>query len=87
MKKPRIFPIGPFKLCICLLMAPMLISGCSHFNKGRQAKTTFSEANDLFYQGSYTASLVKYSEIIEKYPAKGRQGSFRDGYCLRPSEE
>ena len=79
MKKPRIFPIGPFKLCICLLMAPMLISGCSHFNEGRQAKTTFSEANDLFYQGSYTASLVKYSEIIEKYPAKADRALFEMG--------
>ena len=79
MRKPRIFPIGPFKFCICLLMAPMLLSGCSHFNDGRQVKTTFAEANDLFHQGSYTASLDKYSEIIEKYPAKADRALFEMG--------
>ena len=79
MRKPRIFPIGPFTFCICLIMAPMLISGCSHFNDGRQAKTTFAEANDLFHQGSYTASLDKYLEIIEKYPAKADRALFEMG--------
>jgi murein L,D-transpeptidase YafK len=61
------------------MMAPMLISGCSHFNDGRQAKTTFAEANDLFHQGSYTASLDKYSKIIEKYPAKADRALFEMG--------
>jgi outer membrane protein assembly factor BamD (BamD/ComL family) len=79
MRKPRIFHIGPFKFCICLLMVPMLISGCSHFNDGRQVKTTFAEANDLFFQGSYTASLDKYSEIIEKHPAKADRALFEMG--------
>ncbi len=87
MRKPRIFPIGSFKFCICLMMAPMLLSGCSHFNDGRQAKTTFAEANDLFHQGSYEASLDKYSEDYRKISRDGRQGSFRDGYYLCPSEE
>ena len=79
MRKPRNFPIGPFKFCIWLIMAPMLISGCSHFNDGRQVNTTFAEANDLFHQGSYTASLDKYSEIIEKYPAKADRALFEMG--------
>jgi len=57
----------------------MLISGCSHFNDGPQAKTTFAEANDLFHQGSYTASLDKYSEIIEKYPATADRALFEMG--------
>ena len=57
----RLRSFGPFKFCICLMVAPMLLCGCSHFNDGRQAKTTFAEANDLFHQGSYTASLDKYS--------------------------
>jgi tetratricopeptide (TPR) repeat protein len=60
-------------------MAPMLISGCSHFNDGLQAKKTFAEANDLFHQGSYTASLDKYSEIIEKYPAMADRVLFEMG--------
>jgi len=79
MRKPRIFPFEPFKFCICLLMASMLLSGCSHFNDGRQAKTTFAEANDLFHQGSYTASLNKYSEITEKYPEKADRALFEMG--------
>jgi len=60
-------------------MAPMLLSGCSHFNDGRQIKTTFAEANDLFHQGSHAASLAKYSEIIEKYPAKADRALFEMG--------
>ena len=76
MRKLGIIPIGPFKFCIFLMMAPILLSGCSHFNDGRQAKMTFAEANDLFHQGSYTASLDKYSEITEKYSAKADRALF-----------
>ncbi|MGZ8462897.1 MAG: L,D-transpeptidase family protein [Candidatus Deferrimicrobiaceae bacterium] len=79
MRKLGIIHIGPFKFCIFLMMAPILLSGCSHFNDGRQAKTTFAEANDLFHQGSYTASLDKYSEITEKYPAKADRALFEMG--------
>jgi tetratricopeptide (TPR) repeat protein len=75
----RLRSFGPFKFCICLIMAPMLLSGCSHFNDGRQAKKTFAEANDLFHQGSYTASLDKYSEITEKYPANADRALFEMG--------
>jgi tetratricopeptide (TPR) repeat protein len=57
----------------------MLLAGCSHFNDGRQVKTTFAEANDLFHQGSYAASLDKYSEITEKYPAKADRALFEMG--------
>ena len=80
MKKPGIFPIGPFKFCLCLIMAPMLIAGCSHLNAGRQVKTTFAEANYLFHQGSYAASLDKYSEITEKYPEKADRALFEMGF-------
>jgi tetratricopeptide (TPR) repeat protein len=79
MRKPGIFHIGPFKYFFCLMMAPMLMAGCSHLNDGRQAKTTFAEANDLFHQGSYAASLDKYSEIIEKYPATADRALFEMG--------
>jgi tetratricopeptide (TPR) repeat protein len=79
MRKPGIILIGPFKFCIFLMMAPILLSGCSHFNEGRRAQTTFAEANDLFHQGRYTASLDKYSEIAEKYPAKADRALFEMG--------
>ena len=61
------------------MMAPMLLSGCSHLNDGRQAKKTFAEANDLFHQGRYTASLDKYSEIPKKYPAEADRALFEMG--------
>ncbi|HBB15442.1 MAG TPA: peptidase [Syntrophus sp. (in: bacteria)] len=57
----------------------MLLSGCSHFHDGRQVKSIFAEANDLFHQGSHAASLDKYSEIIEKYPAKADRALFEMG--------
>jgi tetratricopeptide (TPR) repeat protein len=61
-------------------MAPMLLSGCSHFNDGRRVKMTFAEANNLFHQGSYAASLDKYSEITEKYPGKADRALFEMGF-------
>jgi len=76
----RLRSFGPFKFCICLMVAPVLLSGCSHFNDRRQAKTTFAEANDLFHQGSYTASLDKYSEIIDRYPATADRALFEMGF-------
>ena len=79
MRKPETTQIGPFRFCIFLMMVTILLSGCSHFGEARQAKTTFAEANDLFYQGSYTASLDKYSEIIEKYPARADRALFEMG--------
>ena len=53
---------------VCIIMAPMLLCGCSHFNEGSRAKKTFKEANDFFSHGDYQASLGKYQQIIEKYP-------------------
>ena len=61
---------------ICIIIAPILISGCSHCN---EAKSTFEAANDLFNQGSYKASLDKYEQIIEKYPTTGDRVLFEMG--------
>jgi tetratricopeptide (TPR) repeat protein len=57
----------------------MLLCGCSHFNEGSRAKTTFKEANDFFSLGDYKASLDKYQQIIEKYPAAGDRVLFEMG--------
>ena len=64
---------------VCIILAPMLLCGCSHFNEGSRAKTTFKEANDFFSQGSYEASLSKYQQIIEKYPTVGDRVLFEMG--------
>jgi tetratricopeptide (TPR) repeat protein len=53
---------------VCIIITPILICGCSHFNNGFEAESTFKEANDFFCQGKYQASLSKYEQIIEKYP-------------------
>jgi len=58
---------------VCIMITPMLICGCSHFNEG------FQEANDFFNQGSYEASLSKYQQIIEKYPTAGDRVLFEMG--------
>jgi tetratricopeptide (TPR) repeat protein len=66
-------------LFVCIIIAPMLICGCSHFNEGFQAKSTFIEANDFFRQGNYNASLDKYQQIIDKYPTAGDRVLFEMG--------
>jgi tetratricopeptide (TPR) repeat protein len=68
-----------FFFFVCIIITPILICGCGHFNEGYQAKSTFEEANDLFSQGKYKASLDKYEEIIEKYPTTGERVLFEMG--------
>ena len=60
---------------VCIIITPILICGCSHFN----AESAFKEANDFFSQGNYNASLSKYEQIIEKYPTAGDRVLFEMG--------
>ena len=62
-----------------IILTPLLICGCSHFDKGYQAQETFKEANDLFSQGNYKAALNKYEQILEKYPKAGDRVLFEMG--------
>ena len=64
---------------VCIILAPMLLCGCSHFNEGFHAKSSFKEANDFFSQGNYKDSLSKYQQIIEKYPTSGDRVLFEMG--------
>jgi tetratricopeptide (TPR) repeat protein len=59
----------------CIIMASILICGCSQF----QVRSTLKEANDLFIQGNYEASLSTYERIIEKYPPAGDRVLFEMG--------
>ena len=54
---------------VCIMTAPILMCGCSHFSEESMARSTFKEASDLFSRGSYQASLGKYQQIMEKYPS------------------
>lgn len=70
------------RLCfffICVIVMPVLMSGCGHFQETLQAKPTFEEANTLFNQGSYRDSLNKYGQIIENYPTRGDRALFEMG--------
>jgi outer membrane protein assembly factor BamD (BamD/ComL family)/lipoprotein-anchoring transpeptidase ErfK/SrfK len=64
---------------ICIMIAPILMSGCSHINESHQARSTFDEANNFFRQGNFQASLSKYEQILQKYPAKGDRVLFEMG--------
>lgn len=64
---------------VCLMLAAMPLCGCSHFDEGHQARSTFKEANDFFSQGSYKDSLNTYQQIIEKYPTTGDRVLFEMG--------
>jgi tetratricopeptide (TPR) repeat protein len=57
------------------MITPILISSCSHFDEGQISR----EANDLFNQGKYEASLSKYKNIIEKHPAVADRVLFEMG--------
>lgn len=59
----------------CLIMTPILIYGCSQF----QVRPTFKEANHLFSQGNYGASLRTYEKIIEEYPPERDRALFEMG--------
>jgi len=63
----------------CSILAAMLLCGCSHFNEGSRATATFKEANVFFGQGDYTASLCKYQQILDTYPAAGDRVLFEMG--------
>jgi L,D-peptidoglycan transpeptidase YkuD (ErfK/YbiS/YcfS/YnhG family) len=54
----------------------ILVFGCGG---GPQARTLSKEANDLFNQGEYEASLRKYKQIIEKNPAVADRVLFEMG--------
>lgn len=66
------------RFLLCTIVAPILLSGCGHHG-GSQSTSVFRTANDLFHQGNYQASLDKYQQIIEKYPATGDRVLFEMG--------
>lgn len=65
-----------YLLFIWMIPVLMLTCGCSHF----LAKSNVKEANELFSQGSFKASLEKYEQIIEKYPGAADRALFEMGF-------
>ncbi len=71
-----------------IIITPILTCGCSHLHGGFSSGSGFKEANDLFSRGSYAASLKKYEQIMEKYPAAGDRVLFEMGIIYAyPSNE
>ncbi|AJY69917.1 peptidase [Geobacter sulfurreducens] len=62
-----------FPVCICCML---LLCGCSH----HRAASIFQEANDLFSQGNYSASLDAYTRISETHPAAKDRVLFEKGF-------
>ena len=65
-------------LFACIVITPILVCACSHLSEG-SAGSTFEEANDLFSQEKYNASLNKYGQILEKHPGAGDRVLFEMG--------
>ncbi|HVO65883.1 MAG TPA: L,D-transpeptidase family protein [Syntrophales bacterium] len=63
-------------LFACIMIAPILMCGCSHF----YASPEFKEANDFSSQGNYKASLSRYEQIIARYPTEGDRVLFEMGF-------
>ena len=57
-----------FRVFICAIVTPILVYGCSHIYGGSIPGSSLKEANDLFSRGSYNASLVRYQQMMERYP-------------------
>jgi tetratricopeptide (TPR) repeat protein len=64
----------------CIIIASILMCGCSHFYEGFLARPEFKEANDFSSQGNYKASLSKYEQIIAQYPTEGDRVLFEMGF-------
>lgn len=64
---------------VCIIIAPILFCGCSHFNEASRSRATFNQANLFSSQGDYDASLAKYQQIIEKYPTVADRVLFEMG--------
>jgi len=69
---------GYFRLAfVGIMLTPILVCGCSY--ERHQARFISQQANDLFNQGKYEASLSKYKQVIEKDPAAADRVLFEMG--------
>jgi L,D-peptidoglycan transpeptidase YkuD (ErfK/YbiS/YcfS/YnhG family) len=64
---------------VVVIIAPILICGCSYIDERFQPRSIFQEANDFFNQGEYGTSLSKYEQIIGKHPAVADRVLFEMG--------
>lgn len=66
-------------ICIFVLLAPILVWGCSTTEERAKARSLSQEAHDFFNQGNYQASLRKYEQVIKKDPTVADRVLFEMG--------
>lgn len=71
--------LGVWFLFACSIVALLLLCGCSHLDGGFKVKPALEEANNLFTQGNYPASLLKYEQILAASPVTGDRVLFEMG--------
>jgi len=64
---------------VCIMITPILISGCYYIDEKLQIRSISQEANDFFNQGKYEDSLKKYEQIIAKHTAVADRVLFEMG--------
>ncbi|HOS96174.1 MAG TPA: L,D-transpeptidase family protein [Deltaproteobacteria bacterium] len=64
-----------FVFCACIVIASVLVCGCSRF----QVRSGIEEADALFSRGNYEASLRAYEQILATYPQAGDRALFEMG--------
>lgn len=63
----------------CIIITPILLSGCAHFYNELITKPDFEQAEDFMRQGNYNAAQVKYEQIIDHNPLVGDRALFQAG--------
>ena len=66
-------------LFVCIMLTPIIISGCSHTDERHQARSTSREANEFFNQEKYADALSIYERIVAKHPAVADRVLFEMG--------
>ncbi len=67
-------------ILIAFAVAALLFAcSCAGMYGGCLARSSFEEADRLFHQGEYEASLGKYRQIMDKYPAAADRALFEMG--------
>ena len=70
----------PLRLLLaCMIPALFSISGCRSLDEGLQARSISQQANDLFNQGKYEASLAKFEQLIQQHPEAADRVLFEMG--------
>lgn len=63
----------------CVLIIPVLLSGCAHFYEDLITRSDFQQAGNFTRQENYKAAISKYEQIIARHPLVGDRVLFQMG--------